>query len=530
MKNIRTAALHLLVILVAFATQLQAQNQTLGVQGVVKNSNGTAIDNGDHSLTFKLYDVETGGTSLWDETQTVEIQSGVYSALIGETTPLPPFNKQLYLGVKIAGGTEMLPRSVLSAAPYALSLLGNDNVFPNTGSVGIGTISPTNKLHVVGTMKLEGSYLEMHDPSSGDGGVALTHGSNDKLIINQGGWFGGNVEVQSGIKINGWSTIGTITPSVGIGLQINNGDPVDIPNNPTSGHLVLGDIGVQTMGLDGNTIQIKTSGGAGTLLLNPFGGKIGIGGAATKAILEIHGSQQETVANFGFLDNDGADNSPGPSFFHYGLWSHGAIGASLFTTFSDARIKDIQGVSDTRSDLATLCQIEITDYLHRDIKANGEKPQKKVIGQQVAKVFPQAVDTDQTQFVPDFLFNTNIKNSWVALPDHDLKVGEKVRMIFKDSIEELEVLAINENTFQTTSTRNEKVVVYGREVHDFHVVDYQAIAMLNVSATQELARQNNDLQKQNETMKKEIETLKTQLKTQSFTAKEMVGLRAMLSQ
>ena len=31
--------------------------------------------------------------------------------------------------------------------------------------------------------------------------------------------------------------------------------------------------------------------------------------------------------------------------------------------------------------------------------------------------------------------------------------------------------------------------VYGREVNDFHTVDYDAISMLNVSATQELAKQ-----------------------------------------
>ena len=33
-----------------------------------------------------------------------------------------------------------------------------------------------------------------------------------------------------------------------------------------------------------------------------------------------------------------------------------------------------------------------------------------------------------------------------------------------------------------------QVFVYGREVKDFRVVDYEAIAMLNVSATQELNR------------------------------------------
>jgi hypothetical protein len=37
----------------------------------------------------------------------------------------------------------------------------------------------------------------------------------------------------------------------------------------------------------------------------------------------------------------------------------------------------------------------------------------------------------------------------------------------------------------------DKVFVYGREVLDFHTVDYDAIAMLNVSATQQIKREKD---------------------------------------
>ncbi|MEM6347261.1 MAG: hypothetical protein AAF927_25450, partial [Bacteroidota bacterium] len=36
--------------------------------------------------------------------------------------------------------------------------------------------------------------------------------------------------------------------------------------------------------------------------------------------------------------------------------------------------------------------------------------------------------------------------------------------------------------------QTQSVFVFGREVKDFHTVDYEAISMLNVSATQELKR------------------------------------------
>jgi hypothetical protein len=48
----------------------------------------------------------------------------------------------------------------------------------------------------------------------------------------------------------------------------------------------------------------------------------------------------------------------------------------------------------------------------------------------------------------------------------------------------------------------DRLFVYGTEVPDFHVVDYDAISMLNVSATQELLRRIEALEKELEALKK----------------------------
>lgn len=51
------------------------------------------------------------------------------------------------------------------------------------------------------------------------------------------------------------------------------------------------------------------------------------------------------------------------------------------------------------------------------------------------------------------------------------------------------MLAVTRDRFRTDFVADgEAVFVYGREVDDFRSVDYEAIAMLNVSATQELNR------------------------------------------
>lgn len=121
----------------ACAIQTYAQtNPTLSIQGLLKKSNGVAVNDGSYSMTFNLYPLPVGGIALWTETQPkVEVSSGIYSATLGTVTPLNiPFNQLYYLGVTV-GSTELTPRTLLTTAPYALSLLGQSNQFPSAGVV-----------------------------------------------------------------------------------------------------------------------------------------------------------------------------------------------------------------------------------------------------------------------------------------------------------------------------------------------------------------------------------------------------------
>ncbi|MEN9414650.1 MAG: hypothetical protein RLZ62_954, partial [Bacteroidota bacterium] len=143
--------LTLLFAFLAVACEVNAQ-ATLSVQGTIQRSFGGAVDDGKYSLTFKLYTQESGGTPVWSETQDdIEVIGGVYSALLGEANPLTAgFNEVYYLGIAVDGGAELIPRTRLTSAPYALSLIGQSNTFPSAGAVGVGTASPEagNNLHV----------------------------------------------------------------------------------------------------------------------------------------------------------------------------------------------------------------------------------------------------------------------------------------------------------------------------------------------------------------------------------------------
>lgn len=129
-------------------TALLAQNATLAVQGVLKNADGTTVpDGGNYSLTFKLWDAETGGNTVWMETKTnVSIIGGLYDVVLGDGAVVlsAPFDRPYFLGVSIGNGSgeEFIPRPRLTSAPYALSLLGTSNIFPSAGSVGVNTLNP----------------------------------------------------------------------------------------------------------------------------------------------------------------------------------------------------------------------------------------------------------------------------------------------------------------------------------------------------------------------------------------------------
>jgi hypothetical protein len=206
-----------------------------------------------------------------------------------------------------------------------------------------------------------------------------------------------------------------------------------------------------------------------------------------QARLTVVGSFPFSQGIHGFLATTGAGgNAPGNTV-NTSIYADQAVAANSFQAFSDERIKQIQGRSDAAADLATLQGIEVTDYSHVDTVNKGTGKHKKVIAQQVEKVFPQAV-SKRTDVVPDIYQKATIKDGWVQLATK-LKKGDRVRLIGEKKEAIHEVLEIAEGKFRTDfTTEGDKVFVYGREVNDFRTVDYEAIAMLNVSATQELAR------------------------------------------
>jgi hypothetical protein len=235
--SIRLAYLLLLGACIFATTTLQAQtNPTLSIQGILKKSNGVAVDDGTYSLTFKLYTQETGGSIVWQETQAgVEVNSGIYNAVLGAVNPLTAaFDQLYYLGVTV-GSSELTPRVLLTSAPYALSLIGVNNKFPSSGAITADSARIATNLVVGGNLPTTHSVVAVGGYLARGGAPGL-NGAN-----NNGYAFDGN----SGDKDSGLFS----TADGKVSLYANNAEVLAAtPGNVA----VTGSVNANNVGINNN--------------------------------------------------------------------------------------------------------------------------------------------------------------------------------------------------------------------------------------------------------------------------------------
>ncbi len=335
--------------------------------------------------------------------------------------------------------------------------------------------------------------------------------------------------------------VGTTTPPARLSVQGVHSDPL-VPGVTSVGVLRVGpnpgegiDIGKTGAEPYAAWIQVGYNGtDKDPLAIQPLGGYVGIGTMAPKAPLHIVGASGPTsptlIKYFSHTSTSSIQSAPdwagsAALFVEGNVCATEAFISSGSFNFSDARIKNIIGRSDAGADLDRLNRIEITRYTLKDDAMNGNAVQTKVIAQQLETVMPEAVSYIKN-FIPDvmqlaasqtFDVSQNTLTLQLAKP-HNLKPGDRIRCIEETGKELIvNVLATPDETsieFPASNIEHPastKLFVYGKEVNDFHVVDYDAIAMLNVSATQEQQRLIEDLQKENAAQREELNDLYSRL-------------------
>ena len=239
---------------------------TIALQGILRDPNGTTVTDGFYSLTIKLYEEVTGGTPVFTEViGSAAVQNGVFSIEIGATSTsssaldLVPFNTTYYVGVTVESGTEMTPRTKLTVSPYSMAMYGSSNIIPNTGNVGLGTLSPQAVVHIKDVENNSGEDLLLIEDNSG----------GDQIRVEDDGTL----------------TLPTIGSKVGIGTATPSA-MLDISSAGSSDDFVV----IK----DGSNNQKFVVESDGSLII-PDGGSVGVGTSTPAAALDIKSSSNQDV-------------------------------------------------------------------------------------------------------------------------------------------------------------------------------------------------------------------------------------------
>jgi len=107
-------------IIVGIVGIASAIPQLINYQGFLTDDGGNPVADGNYSLTFRIWDAETGPNQLWSEDHpTVSVTNGLFNVILGSMSPLElPFDTDYWLGVQVEGEPE-LPRIRLTSVAYS---------------------------------------------------------------------------------------------------------------------------------------------------------------------------------------------------------------------------------------------------------------------------------------------------------------------------------------------------------------------------------------------------------------------------
>ena len=152
-------------------------------QGQAMDSNGVPLE-GPYTLTFRLYDAQTGGMKVWEEQQpNVPLGQGHFSVLLGQQNSLNAvdWSAPCWLSVQVNTEPELTPRQRITSVPTALmaerlsvpittsTMTDDDNRLVPSGAIILwtGNTCPTGYTR---TSALDGKFLVAdgtYNPSAG---------------------------------------------------------------------------------------------------------------------------------------------------------------------------------------------------------------------------------------------------------------------------------------------------------------------------------------------------------------------------
>jgi hypothetical protein len=412
-----------------------------------------------------------------------------------------------------------------SPFPFYLQARTNTNtgrdlaINPLGGNVGIGTSAPSAKLEVFG-----GGIHTVNNDYSVNNAFAYSSGAGHPVFM--------------GVRGEGTFTAPSYPTSGKLLSTFIGRDALDYLNPSSYGGASIYMETTENFSFTnkGTCIRFRTTSNGSNIeterMIIQHDGRVGIGTANPQARLHVVGPVLNAAGNgrrFGFNLPEGPTASA-PSTVAY---FEGDVLASLGfyainnPNFSDERIKKVIGVTNNEKDAELISRIQITDYRLIDTLSFGNRVIKKVIAQQVEQVIPEAI-YEKTNFIPSvFALSERLTVSKanlleIKLPKvHGFKEQDRIQINLPNGRQYFttvqKVLTARSFAIENTSDLQnmEEVLVYGKEIHDFKSVDYDALTTLNISTSQYLLKKVHELENENALIKassnKSIEELRSEI-------------------
>ncbi len=215
----------------------------MGYQAALTDLSGAPVADGNHTIVFRIYDTDQGGSPLWSETQTVAVTRGVFSTVLGTQSPLVlPFDRPYWLGVSLDGGPEMTPRRRLTATPYSLTARA---VEPGAAVRSINGLADDVNLVGGPNVSVTQSGNSIVITTSAGGGGTGTGGNTLDMAYDQGGpGAGARIDADSGpvviagtggMRVEGRVSVGPATNTPQVPMEVYSDDVYAVYGETRSG-------------------------------------------------------------------------------------------------------------------------------------------------------------------------------------------------------------------------------------------------------------------------------------------------------
>jgi len=433
---------------------------------------------------------------------------------VNATNPTLTLSPYGFIGSYATDGTTKLPL-----------VLNNTNYFMGNGRVGISTDNPGNIFQVGdgGRLRISNGtndYTLLGTKETDDinntrivlSGFQRTNfnGNIEYYVITSTGAHKFNIDNVNKLEINGTNAIfnnNIIVGNVNTGnpnIQIGTGtDNIGI-SRPSAGGLsssaAIGDMVIRAS----NKLFLQSGTGFSAMCINTNNNiQLGYGYTTATFPITLNSTNFTNQSFTGYTSGIASGISTSSSFANPGIYI-GIMNTTAFSVgfyiYSDKRIKkDFEPIDNS---LEIIEKINLTTFKYIDYIKKGNKKNYGVIAQEIEKIVPEVIN-ECKDYIPDIYKNANgyDGNNTIYIKVDNLIIGDKIRIYDnKNKEHHKEIINISEDYITIDEPIEDyedgsDLFIYGKEIPDLKNVNYEALFIVNMRATQELYKRVKALEK-----------------------------------